>query len=352
MGSNAQGIQTIATQSFLPKRTKIESIKLSSPNQGWVRNLIDKFNTGDKVKIEATIKKGDEFMHYNVYIKDPNGNDIDSKINQTANSFSYVWDSDSNSAGNYTVWVVAYKTSHEAEDKKSNGFKLNPAPNINIEVQENTGNGNIRVGGTYMYAENITLDCVNITDGTEIRIEQCEFDGKNWWYNKPVVGGKEYRFAVRAFDNKGQEKWAQVEEIAENIDLEDIMPLGWESYNYTIESFDSILLSAYAELKNRFPGVYVNVKNGVRVNTWAGLRTQNCPIGAAGSAHKTGEALDLHHPTKLSELRSFCESAEGLKLGIRRIENEPATPTWVHIDVKQPNMANWNDKSKPYIFYG
>ncbi|MDR2731751.1 MAG: hypothetical protein LBB36_00865 [Fibromonadaceae bacterium] len=131
---------------------------------------------------------------------------------------------------------------------------------------------------------------------------------------------------------------------------EDIMPPDWEKYKYTLENFDPVLLSAYAELKQRFPGVYVNIKDGKRVNSWCGLRSPACTIGAAKSAHKTGKALDLHHATKLNELRDFCESSEGLKLGIKRIERRQDTPTWVHIDVMPPNEANWKDKTKPYVF--
>ncbi|MDR0516215.1 MAG: hypothetical protein LBH25_04140 [Fibromonadaceae bacterium] len=133
-------------------------------------------------------------------------------------------------------------------------------------------------------------------------------------------------------------------------DLEDIMPPDWEKYNYTLKDFDSVLLSAYSQLKQCFPGTYVNAKDGKRVNSWCGLRSPACTIGAAKSAHKTGKALDLHHGTKLNELRNFCESAEGLKLGIKRIEHREDTKTWVHIDVMPPNTANWKDKTKPYVF--
>jgi len=138
--------------------------------------------------------------------------------------------------------------------------------------------------------------------------------------------------------------------ISDDNDLADIMPPNWEKYNYTIENFDSTLLAAYANLKQLFPGVYVNVYNGKRVNSWCGLRTPECTVGAAKSAHKTGEALDLHHGSKLNELRDFCESAEGLKLGIKEIEHRDHTKTWVHIDVRSPKESKWKDKTKPYVF--
>jgi len=138
--------------------------------------------------------------------------------------------------------------------------------------------------------------------------------------------------------------------FSDSDSLEDIMPPDWKKYNYTIENFDSTLLSAYANLKLLFPGVYVNVNNGRRVNSWCGLRSPACEIGAAQSAHKTGKALDLHHSSKLKELRDFCESTEGLKLGIKRIEHRAHTETWVHIDVMPPNESKWKDRSKPYVF--
>jgi len=132
--------------------------------------------------------------------------------------------------------------------------------------------------------------------------------------------------------------------------LEDILPPDWKTYNYTIANFDSTLLSAYASLKQLFPGVYVNVLNGQRVNTWCGLRSPACTEHAEKSPHKFGKALDLHHSSKLKELRDYCESEEGFKLGIKRIEHRDHSKTWVHIDVMPPNESNWKDKTKPYIF--
>jgi len=139
-------------------------------------------------------------------------------------------------------------------------------------------------------------------------------------------------------------------DFSDNSDLEDIMPPDWKTYNYTTGNFDSSLLSAYDKLKQLFPGVYVNVNNGKRVNSWCGLRSPACTTGAAQSAHKIGKALDLHHSSKLNELRDFCESSEGLKLGIQRLEHRDYTKTWVHIDVMPPNADKWKDKTKPYVF--
>jgi len=145
--------------------------------------------------------------------------------------------------------------------------------------------------------------------------------------------------------------------------LEDIMPPNWKSLNYTIKNFDSVLLSIYNKLKQAFSGVYVNVNSGKRIFSWAGLRTPDCSVGASKSPHKAGKALDLHHNTNLLKIRDFCESPDGLNLGIKRVESREYTSGkdakgkrtnpnggWVHIDVIAPNESKWKDRTKPYIF--
>jgi len=133
------------------------------------------------------------------------------------------------------------------------------------------------------------------------------------------------------------------------MDINDIMPPDWISHNYTVESFDKRLLQAYAKAKEKFPDIWVNVKEGKRVNNWCGLRSPACAIGARNSAHRIGKALDLHS-SRLSELRAWCESPAGLAAGITRVEASSATPTWVHIDVMPPNENKYLDRTKPYVF--
>jgi len=133
------------------------------------------------------------------------------------------------------------------------------------------------------------------------------------------------------------------------MNVNDIMPPDWQSLNYTLANFDRNLLAIYAKVNQLFPGTWVNVKDGKRVNNWCGLRSPACNIGAPSSAHRSGRALDLHH-NDLKRLRSWCMSAEGLAAGIMRVEAESATPTWVHIDVLQPNLTRWTDRTKPYVF--
>jgi len=133
------------------------------------------------------------------------------------------------------------------------------------------------------------------------------------------------------------------------MDINDIMPPDWQSFNYTIANFDKRLLLIYGEIQRLFPGVWVNCRNGVRLHNWCGLRSPVCTIGAINSAHKMGKALDFHSEN-LSILRSWCMSEAGLQAGILRVEAESATPTWVHVDVMPPNPSKWKDKSKPYVF--
>jgi len=133
------------------------------------------------------------------------------------------------------------------------------------------------------------------------------------------------------------------------MDINDVMPPDWQSLNYSLANLDKNLLAIYAKIKELFPGMWVNVKDGKRVNNWCGLRSPARAIGAPNSAHRSGRALDLHH-NDLKALRAWCMSAEGLKAGIMRVEAASATPTWVHIDVMPPNESKWADRTKPYVF--
>jgi hypothetical protein len=89
------------------------------------------------------------------------------------------------------------------------------------------------------------------------------------------------------------------------------------------------LLTAYGLLKDKWPKVWVNYKDGKRVNNWCGFRTQECPIGAKFSAHKKGLAMDIH-ADNLAEVRKWI--IEGNPLKITRMEKSESTPTWIHVD--------------------
>jgi len=130
------------------------------------------------------------------------------------------------------------------------------------------------------------------------------------------------------------------------MDLNDIMPPDWLAWHYTAADFDPRLLSIYTEIKKIFPDVYVNIKNGKRVNNWCGLRSPACAIGPAGSAHRTGKALDLHCKD-LTVLRKWlCNRA--VIDGFGRMENALATPTWCHYDVLK--KEGWDYANGIYVF--
>ena len=86
-------------------------------------------------------------------------------------------------------------------------------PVISISVQNNA-NSNVRVGGTFSNADKITIDCRNLNDNTVMSNQNVTISGNSWYYNKPVEGGKRYRFAVKA-TNSGGEKWAETEVTAQ-----------------------------------------------------------------------------------------------------------------------------------------
>jgi hypothetical protein len=127
------------------------------------------------------------------------------------------------------------------------------------------------------------------------------------------------------------------------------MPPDWQDFGYTLNNFDPTILAVYAQINELFPGTYVNVRDGKRIHNWCGLRSSACTVGAAKSAHKIGKALDLHH-VNLQALRAWCTSEAGLAAGIKRVEAQSATPTWVHIDVCEPPKDKWSDKTRPYVF--
>ncbi|MDR2809425.1 MAG: hypothetical protein LBB84_02555 [Tannerellaceae bacterium] len=88
-------------------------------------------------------------------------------------------------------------------------------PTITISVQQNNGNGTIRVGGRYTYADYVTIDCRNLTDNTVIQNQAVQVGSGSWYYDKPVEARKKYRFAVKASNKAGAVRWAQIEITAE-----------------------------------------------------------------------------------------------------------------------------------------
>jgi len=130
------------------------------------------------------------------------------------------------------------------------------------------------------------------------------------------------------------------------IELNDIMPPDWQAYGYTLANFDHGLLATYEDIKKAFPDVYVNMRGEMRVNNWCGLRSPACTIGATGSVHKTGKALDMHCKDLPLLRKWLCNRA--VRDGFGRMENALATPTWCHYDVLK--KAGWDYANGIYVF--
>ena len=217
IGSNNSSVSSGGTNNSSYYKATPTSISLSTPSSN------QQFTSGDRINIGASITKGSEFMHYNVYIKNSSNATVYAKEQNTATSFSDYWSSTNYPAGTYNVYVVAYKTNHAEETRQSRIFTLKAQqqpqpiatqPNITISIQQNNGNGTIRVGGSYSNASHITIDCRNITNDTKISNQSVNVGNGQWYYDKPVESGKKYRFAVRAYNTNGSDKWAEIEVTA------------------------------------------------------------------------------------------------------------------------------------------
>lgn len=81
-----------------------------------------------------------------------------------------------------------------------------------------------------------------------------------------------------------------------------------------------------------------NTKSQVSGETFGGFRPQDCPIGAPGSAHKEGLAVDLYDPVGkidkwLLESPVAQKAIEDLDM---YFEHPNATVGWSHWSIKRP----------------
>lgn len=70
---------------------------------------------------------------------------------------------------------------------------------------------------------------------------------------------------------------------------------------------------------------------------YAGWRPQDCKTGAKKSAHKLGQAFDLHtdHWQDREDLYQFVQQI----VGVREVEHIDSTPSWVHISARPWSAA-------------
>ena len=75
---------------------------------------------------------------------------------------------------------------------------------------------------------------------------------------------------------------------------------------------------------------------------YGGFRPLACPIGAPGSAHKQGSAIDIFDPENLIDVWCVDQSEKGELLeryGIY-IEHPASTPKWSHWSIRRPQSGN------------
>lgn len=65
-----------------------------------------------------------------------------------------------------------------------------------------------------------------------------------------------------------------------------------------------------------------------------GFRPQSSRVGAPGSSHKQGAAVDVYDPERRFASWCYYHQAQLEAAGIRAMEDPRWTPTWVHLDRK------------------
>jgi hypothetical protein len=69
---------------------------------------------------------------------------------------------------------------------------------------------------------------------------------------------------------------------------------------------------------------------------YGGFRPQSCPIGAAGSSHKEGQAVDIFDPQ--NKLDGWINDAILTQYGLYR-EHPDSTNRWCHLSTRPPKSG-------------
>ncbi|MFD1121820.1 hypothetical protein ACFQ2T_04845 [Methylophilus flavus] len=85
------------------------------------------------------------------------------------------------------------------------------------------------------------------------------------------------------------------------------------------------------ELKNN-----PNTDSLISGTQYGGFRPQSCPIGAAGSSHKQGQAVDIFDPQ--NKLDGWINDAILTQYGLYR-EHPDATIRWCHLSTRAPKSG-------------
>lgn len=89
----------------------------------------------------------------------------------------------------------------------------------------------------------------------------------------------------------------------------------------------------------------INPKTGTTIsgNTYGGFRPQDCPQGAAHSAHKEGQAVDRYDPDGSLDAWIMAHQEALVQCGIY-IEHPSTTIGWSHWSIRAP-------ESKHHVFF-
>lgn len=128
--------------------------------------------------------------------------------------------------------------------------------------------------------------------------------------------------------------------------LKDYVGIHWQSPDWNdarIANAQNLILActrlqSIMEADNvHFP---INPKTGTTVSgeVYGGFRPQDCPIGAAGSAHKQGQAVDRFDPDGLIDAWLMDNQDKLILCGIY-IEHPSATPGWSHWSIRAPGSG-------------
>lgn len=99
------------------------------------------------------------------------------------------------------------------------------------------------------------------------------------------------------------------------------------------ELFDDRLLQALDSIRDKYGRILVNNWHRGGELRYRGFRPADCKVGAVYSQHRYGRAVDFNPLEAELETvyKAICESEIP---GVTTVENIEATPTWIHLDVR------------------
>jgi len=105
----------------------------------------------------------------------------------------------------------------------------------------------------------------------------------------------------------------------------------------------NLLLQEFGQKTNKAVQVHEATGSAIHARTevsgeqYGGVRPQDCPIGAAGSAHKQAQAVDVYDPD--NAIDRWLTDAILEKYGLYR-EAPASTDGWCHLTTRAPGSGN------------